>query len=323
MENDEDGYELKKKAKANTTDSDSDSDEEATKRSSVTKPSAAVKSSVGVDDRKLAAKPYTTGVVIELTDKEKRAMNKKIKEEVLQKIPQFKAELSVYNAFGPEHWKVLLSQMVNVGDYTNQLFFGQSIVSRRWRDNTLGIGVIKKLEIEIIRPNVGGRALGESSVRAARSAIEVAKRVTSTHTLRISEDIAANDVAVGQVVSTLKAIRGGVTPIIPSVWTSYFAVGNQSKACNLVNHDYDSAMMTMATSYDYDTAKKLDVELKDKHDLSVNIPTFTEDSYKTPTIFTSANEIHRMCMLPRDDMHAKVWAFMDMNFTNLIDEEFY
>jgi hypothetical protein len=79
----------------------------------------------------------------------------------------------------------------------------------------------------------------------------------------------------------------------------------------------------MATSYDYDTAKKLDVELKDKHDLSVNIPTFTEDSYKTPTIFTSANEIHRMCMLPRDDMHAKVWAFMDMNFTNLIDEEFY
>jgi hypothetical protein len=217
LENDEDGYELKKKAKANTTDSDSDSDEEATKRSSVTKPSAAVKSSVGVDDRKLAAKPYTTGVVIELTDKEKRAMNKKIKEEVLQKIPQFKAELSVYNAFGPEHWKVLLSQMVNVGDYTNQLFFGQSIVSRRWRDNTLGIGVIKKLEIEIIRPNVGGRALGESSVRAARSAIEVAKRVTSTHTLRISEDIAANDVAVGQVVSTLEAIRGGVTPIIPSV----------------------------------------------------------------------------------------------------------
>ena len=217
MENDEDGYELKKKTKANTTNSDSDSDEEATKRSSVTKPSAAVKSSVGVDDRKLAAKPYTTGVVIELTDKEKRAMNKKIKEEVLQKIPQFKAELSVYNAFGPEHWKVLLSQMVNVGDYTNQLFFGQSIVSRRWRDNTLGIGVIKKLEIEIIRPNVGGRALGESSVRAARSAIEVAKRVTSTHTLRISEDIAANDVAVGQVVSTLEAIRGGVTPIIPSV----------------------------------------------------------------------------------------------------------
>jgi hypothetical protein len=217
LENDEDGYELKKKAKANTTDSDSDSDEEATKRSSVTKPSAAVKSSVGVDDRKLAAKPYTTGVVIELTDKEKRAMNKKIKEEVLQKIPQFKAELSVYNAFGPEHWKVLLSQMVNVGDYTNQLFFGQSIVSRRWRDNTLGIGFIKKLEIGIIRPNVGGRALGESSVRAARSAIEVAKRVTSTHTLRISEDIAANDVAVGQVVSTLEAIRGGVTPIIPSV----------------------------------------------------------------------------------------------------------
>jgi hypothetical protein len=55
--------------------------------------------------KKLAVKPYTTGVVVELTDKEKRATNKKIKEEVLQKIHQFKAELSVYNAFGPEHWK--------------------------------------------------------------------------------------------------------------------------------------------------------------------------------------------------------------------------
>ena len=49
----------------------------------------------------------------------------------------------------------------------------------------------------------------------------------------------------------------------------------------------------MAKSYDYETAKKLAAELKVKHDLS-------EDSYKTPTKFTSANEIHRMCMLPRD-----------------------
>jgi hypothetical protein len=49
----------------------------------VTKPSAAVKSSVGVDERKLAAKPSTTGVVVDLTDKEKRAKNKKIQEEVL------------------------------------------------------------------------------------------------------------------------------------------------------------------------------------------------------------------------------------------------
>ena len=71
LENDEDGYKLKKKAKVNTTDSDSD--EEATKRSAA--------------------------------DKEKRATNKKIMAEVLQKIHQFKAELSVYNAVGPEHWK--------------------------------------------------------------------------------------------------------------------------------------------------------------------------------------------------------------------------
>jgi hypothetical protein len=107
-----------------------------------------------------------------------------------------------------------------------------------------------KLEIGIIWPNVGGRALGETTANSACSAIEVAKRVTSTHTLCISDDIAANDVAVGQVVSTLEAFRGGVTPIILSYLTSYFAVGNPSKARNLVNHDYDSAMMTMATSYD-------------------------------------------------------------------------
>jgi hypothetical protein len=84
-------------------------DEEATKpstaakSSAATKSSAAIKSSVGVDERKLAAKPSTTGVIVELTDKEKRAKNKKIKEEVLQKNPQFKAVLSVPNAFGPEH----------------------------------------------------------------------------------------------------------------------------------------------------------------------------------------------------------------------------
>ena len=83
MENDEDGYGLKKKAKANTTDSNSD--EEATKQSTVTKPSAAVKSSVRVNERKLAAQPSTTDVVVELADKEKRATNKKIRTEVLQK----------------------------------------------------------------------------------------------------------------------------------------------------------------------------------------------------------------------------------------------
>jgi hypothetical protein len=92
---------------------------------------SSVKSSVGVDEQKLAAKPYTTGVVVELTDMEKRAMNKKIKEEELQKIPQFKAVLSLPYAFGMEYWKVLLSHMENGGDYTNHLFFDQSRVSRR------------------------------------------------------------------------------------------------------------------------------------------------------------------------------------------------
>ena len=57
----------------------------AAKSSTATKSSTAIKSSVGVDEQKLAAKPSTTGVVIELTDKEKRATNKKIKEELLQK----------------------------------------------------------------------------------------------------------------------------------------------------------------------------------------------------------------------------------------------
>jgi len=249
---------------------------------------------------------YTNmGVAIELTDKEKRAKNKKILTEVLQKTSQFKAELSVPHAFRPEHWKVLISQMENDGDYTNQLFFGQSRVSQKWRVGTL-VKARAKLGIGIIQPNVGGRTLGETTAHSARSAIEVAKRVTSAHTLRISDDVAANDVAVGQVVSTLEAFRGGVTPIIPSSLTSYFAVRNSSKARNLVIRDYDSVMMIMAKSYDYETAKNLAAELKDKHGLSANFSTFTEDSYKTPTQFTSANEIHRMCMLPRDDLHAEV-----------------
>jgi hypothetical protein len=87
--------------------------------------------------KKLAVKPYTTGVVVELTDKEKRTTNKKIKEEVLQKIPQFKAVLGVPQAFGMKHWKVVLSQMENGGDYINHLFFGQSRVSQSWRAATL------------------------------------------------------------------------------------------------------------------------------------------------------------------------------------------
>ena len=69
-----------------------------------------------VFDEKDATKPSTaaksSAVSKSLTDKEKRATNKKIKEEVLQKMSQFEAVLGVPYAFGPEHWKVLLSQMV-------------------------------------------------------------------------------------------------------------------------------------------------------------------------------------------------------------------
>ena len=245
------------------------------------------KSSIRVDEQKLEAQPSTTGVVIELADKEKRATYKKIRTEVLQHIHLFKVDLSVYNAFGKEHWKVLLSQMKNDGDYTHQLFVGQSRVSQSWRYETL-VKARVKLEIGIIRPNVnvGGQALGETTAMAARSAIEVAKRVTSTHTIRISVDVAANDVAVGQVVSTLEAFQGGVTPIIPSSLTSYFAVGNPSKAQNLVICDYErSAMKIMAKSYDYETAKKLAAELKDKHDLSADFPrkTATKHPLNSPT----------------------------------------
>ena len=143
---------------------------------------------------------------------------------------------------GTEHWKELLSKMENVGDYTNQLFFGQSRVSQSWRAETL-VKARAKLEIGIIRVKEGGRALGESSAMAARSANEVAKRVTSTLTLHISDDVAVNDVAVGQVVSTLEAFRDSDTPIIPSAVDPYFAVGNRSKAQKLVSREYDSVMM--------------------------------------------------------------------------------
>ena len=108
----------------------------AAKSSAATKSSAAIKSSIGVDKRKLGAKPSTTGVVVELADKEKRAKNKKIKAEVLQK-SQFKAVLGVPYAFGTEHWKKLLSQMENVGNFTYQLFFGLFKVSLNWRSETL------------------------------------------------------------------------------------------------------------------------------------------------------------------------------------------
>ena len=100
----------------------------------------------------------------------------------------------------------------------------------------------------------GGRALGDSA--AACSAIEADKRVTYSHTLHISDDVAVNDVAVGQLVSTLKAFRDGDTPIITSAVDPYFAVGNLSKARKLVSREYDSVMMIMAKSYDYETAKE-------------------------------------------------------------------
>ncbi len=127
--------------------------------------------------------------------------------------------LSEYFAFGPKHWKVLLSQMENGDDYTNQFFFDQSRVSRNWRAQTLA-KARAKLGIGIIQPKEGGMSLGETTAMAARdSAIEKAKRITSTHTLCISDDVAVSDVAVGQVVSTLEAFRGSDTPIIPSFLT--------------------------------------------------------------------------------------------------------
>jgi hypothetical protein len=55
------------------------------KSDAATKSSTAIKSSIGTDKQKLAAKPSTTSVVVELTEKEKRAKNKKIQAEVLQK----------------------------------------------------------------------------------------------------------------------------------------------------------------------------------------------------------------------------------------------
>ena len=46
------------------------------KSDAATKSFTAIKSSIDTDKRKLAAKPSTTGAVVELTEKEKRAKNK-------------------------------------------------------------------------------------------------------------------------------------------------------------------------------------------------------------------------------------------------------
>ena len=75
--------------------------------------------------------------------------------------------------------------------------------------------------------------------------------------------------------------------------------------------------MIATKSYDYESAVGFAAEYIKKHGLSANFPTFTEDSYKTPTKFTSADEIRRMCKLKKEVLHDKVRAFMDENCTHL------
>jgi hypothetical protein len=58
-------------------------------------------------------------------------------------------------------------------------------------------------------------------------------------------------------------------------------------------------------------------EIVKKHGLSDKFLTFKDDSYKTPTKFTSANEIRWMCKLKKEVLHDKVRAFMDKNCTHL------
>jgi hypothetical protein len=70
-----------------------------------------------------------------------------------------------------EHWKVLLPQMKNGGDYTNQLFFGESRVSQRWRDYTL-VKARAKLGIGIIQVHEGEGALGETSILKSGSTMD-------------------------------------------------------------------------------------------------------------------------------------------------------
>ena len=113
----------------------------------------------------------------------------------------------------------LISQMENVDKYTKWLFFDKSNYCIHWRNKTL-TKAREKMEIGIIAVKKGGRALGESSAWAATSAIEVAKIVTCTHTLCLSDDDAENNVAMGQFISILKALRGGKNPVIPSALTA-------------------------------------------------------------------------------------------------------
>ena len=206
--------------------------------------------------------------------------------------------------------------MKNGGEYTERLFFGKSNDCRAWRKHTLSRARTNQ-QIGIIQVKKGGRALGESSANAANSAIEVAKRVTYTHTLRLSDDDADNEVAIGKVISTLEDIRSSVTPIIPAALTDNFAVGNPNKARNLVTSDYDSTMKFATKSYGYETAEGLAAEIVKKNGLSANFPRFNKESYETLTKFTSADEIHRMCKLSIEDLHAEVRAFKDKNCIHL------
>ena len=193
-----------------TADSKSESKSEDEE---VTKPSATIRPSI-VTRPSAATKPSAT--TKSSPDKEKRATNKRMKNEVLRLMPQFKAELG--EPLQSKHWGKLISQMENVDKYTKWLFFDKSNYCKHWRNKLTKAQKI--MEIGIIGVKKGGRALGESSAWAATSAIEVAKRVTCTHTLCLSDDDAENNVAMGQVISILEALRGGKNPIIPSALTA-------------------------------------------------------------------------------------------------------
>ena len=149
-------------------------DEEVTKPSAATMPSAAIRPST-------ATRPSATTKLS--ADKERRATNKRIKEEVLQLMPQFKSVLTKPRGFKENHWKTLLSQMKNSGDHTKLLFFSKDHVCIDWRSHTLA-KAWEILEIGIILNIKGGRALREPSAFAfSKSTIEKTKKVTYTHTL--------------------------------------------------------------------------------------------------------------------------------------------
>ena len=73
-----------------------------------------------------------------MSKKEETAKKKLILAEVLSKTDQFK-ELVVDSSFCKKHWKIILSQMKELGDsLTQQLFLGTSDKeSRCWREYCL------------------------------------------------------------------------------------------------------------------------------------------------------------------------------------------